>query len=87
MRTTVNIDDPILKELKAIQQKEGESLGRLISDLLAPVLGEYNRTQRSTKSAMWISKKMGARIDLTDNEALYTAMDKETFSSENAEEK
>jgi len=40
MRTTVDIDDPVLKDLKRIQQKEGKSLGRLISDLLAQALGE-----------------------------------------------
>ncbi len=40
MRTTVDIDDPILKDLKKIQEKEGRSLGRLISDLLAQALGE-----------------------------------------------
>jgi predicted DNA-binding ribbon-helix-helix protein len=33
MRTTVDLDDPILKDLKKIQQKEGKSLGRLISSL------------------------------------------------------
>lgn len=86
MRTTVNIDDPILKELKAIQQKEGKPLGRLISDLLAPALGERNRAKRSTRSAVWFSKAMGARIDLTDSEALYTAMDKETPFSESTKE-
>ncbi len=86
MRTTVNIDDPILKELKTIQQKEGKSLGRLISDLLAPVLGEHKSAKRSTRSAVWISKAMGARIDLADREALYAAMDKESPSSESAKE-
>ena len=86
MRTTVNIDDPILKELKTIQHKEGKSLGRLISDLLAPVLGEHKSAKRSTRSAVWISKAMGARIDLADREALYAAMDRKSPSSENAGE-
>ena len=40
MRTTLDIDDPILKDLKKIQQKEGKSLGRLISDLLARAIRE-----------------------------------------------
>ena len=35
MRTTIDIDDPILKKLKAIQARDGRSLGRLVSDLLA----------------------------------------------------
>jgi len=81
MRTTVNIDEPILRELKAIQQKEGKPLGRLISDLLARVLGEMPSPPPSKKRPQWISRAMGARIDLADREALYTAMDREATSS------
>ena len=86
MRTTVKIDDPILKELKAVQKKEGKSLGRLISDLLAQALGERKSAQRPTRSAVWISKPMGARIDLSDREALCTAMDQATSSADGATE-
>jgi hypothetical protein len=86
MRTTINIDDPILKELKALQQKEGKPLGRLISDLLAQVIGERKSPKRQIKSVVWVSKAMGARINLADNEALYTAMDKESSPSEKADE-
>jgi hypothetical protein len=80
MRTTVNIDEPILKELREIQRKEGKSLGRLISDLLAKALDEHTPGKRSTRSGVWISKAMGARIDLADRDALYTAMDEEAPS-------
>jgi hypothetical protein len=38
MRTTLDIDDPILRDLKRLQQREGKSLGRLVSDLLAQSL-------------------------------------------------
>ena len=37
MKTTLDIDEPILRELKRRQAKEGKSLGRLVSDLLARV--------------------------------------------------
>jgi len=77
MRTTVDIDDPVLKDLKRIQQKEGKSLGRLISDLLAQALGERKSAKGPPKPAKWISKSMGARIDLSDHEALYAAMERE----------
>ena len=40
MRTTLDIDDPVLRELKRLQTKEGKSLGRLVSDLLARALKE-----------------------------------------------
>jgi hypothetical protein len=77
MRTTIDIDDPILKDLKKIQEKEGKSLGRLISDLLAQAIGERRSPKISAKPARWISKAMGARVDLADREALYAAMDQE----------
>ena len=77
MRTTVDIDDPVLKDLKKIQQKEGKSLGRLISDLLAQAIGERKSAKGPTRPAKWISKSMGARVDLADHEALYAAMERE----------
>jgi mRNA-degrading endonuclease RelE of RelBE toxin-antitoxin system len=85
MRTTVDIDDPILKDLKKIQQKEGKSLGRLISDLLAQAIGERKSAKGRTRPAKWISKSMGARIDLADHEALYAAMEREPQPKEGAE--
>jgi hypothetical protein len=63
MRTTVDIDTPVLIDLKKIQQKEGKSLGRLISDLLAQSLD----ARKSAKATEWISKAMGARVDLADH--------------------
>ena len=75
MRTTVNIDDPILKELKKLQKKRGKSLGRLISDLLVQALRDSRAPRGMSKPAVWISRRMGARIDLADKEALYTALD------------
>jgi len=77
MRTTVDIDDPVLKDLKKIQQKEGKSLGRLISDLLGQAIGERKSAKGPTRPAKWISKSMGARIDLADHETLYAAMERE----------
>ena len=77
MRTTVDIDAPVLKDLKKMQQKEGKSLGRLISDLLAEALGERKSAKATGNPPKWISKRMGARIELADHEALYAAMESE----------
>ena len=43
MRTTLDIDDPVLKDLKRLQQRQGKSLGRLASDLLALALTETRK--------------------------------------------
>ena len=75
MRTTVDIDSPVLAELKALQRKEGKSLGRLVSDLLAQALRQPLRPASSPPAVRWIVQNMGARVDLSDRDALYAAMD------------
>ena len=37
-RTTLDIDAPLLRELKKLQEKEGRSLGKIVSQLLAEAL-------------------------------------------------
>jgi len=78
MRTTVDIDTPVMKDLKKIRQKEGKSLGRIISDLLAQALAERKSTKAPDKPPKWISKRMGARLDIADHEALYTVMESDS---------
>ena len=33
--TTIDRDDPTLNEIRAIQKKEGQSIGKIVSQLLA----------------------------------------------------
>jgi hypothetical protein len=87
MRTTVDIDDPILKDLKKIQQKEGKSLGRLISDLLAQALGERQSAKAPTRPVRWLAKAMGARMDPADGEALYVVMEQKPKSTKDPRER
>lgn len=75
MRTTLDIDDPILRDLKRLQQREGKSLGRLVSDLLAQSLAAQRSQQSAARSFLWVSQAMGPRIDLRDKEALRDALD------------
>lgn len=77
MRTTLNIDDPVLQDLKRLQKKEGKSLGRLVSDLLAQALGQRHAGQNVQTSFRWISRPMGARVNLADRDTLLAAMDGE----------
>lgn len=74
MRTTIDIDAPILREVKALQAREGKSLGRLVSDLLARAL-KSEGARVATPAGEWIAKPMGARVDLMDKEALHRALD------------
>lgn len=75
MRTTVDIDIPVLKQLKQLQQREGKSLGRIVSDLLALALAQQRKQVRKPPEFQWTSQEMEARIDLADSDAIYDAMD------------
>jgi hypothetical protein len=74
MRTTIDIDAPVLKELKRLQKAEGKSLGKLASELLARALAERRRP-KALAEFRWIARPMGAKVDLADKEALYRALD------------
>jgi hypothetical protein len=75
MRTTIDIDDPILKELKRLQRRERKSLGRLVSDLLAQSLANSRNRTPDESRFEWIVKSMGARVDIADKNAVLDAMD------------
>lgn len=75
MRTTLDIDDPILGDLKRLQKQEGKSLGRLVSDLLAMALGQMKRRKEPAREFRWNSQPMGARVDLADPEAVFSVME------------
>ena len=67
-RTTIDVDSAVLRELKKRVRREGKTLGRLVSELLAQALrSEENGAPRNLE---WTSRPMGARVDLEDKEAL-----------------
>ena len=74
MRTTVDIDDPILREVKAIHEKEGRSMGAVVSELLSDALAR-RRSSRTRPAFRWSSRPMKALVDLSDKDALYAALD------------
>ena len=74
MRTTVDIDAPILRELKVLQAREGKSMGRLVSNLLARAL-KHDAPCDPAPTRDWFAKPMRARVDLLDKEALHRALD------------
>ncbi|MBI4859035.1 MAG: antitoxin [Candidatus Riflebacteria bacterium] len=74
-RTTIDIDDPILRDLKRLRAKRKTTLGRLVSDLLAEVLHSALDRKPARPEFTWQTKTMGARVDLRDKEALWHAME------------
>ncbi len=75
-RTTIDIDTPILKEIKNLQKREKRSLGQLVSQLLAEALVQRKRPKQNPHSNWaWVSRPMQARVDLTDKEAVHAVLD------------
>jgi len=74
MRTTLDIDAPILREVKAVHEREGRSMGAVVSELLAEALAR-RRSTRAAPSFRWTSRDMKSRVDLSDKEAVYAALD------------
>ena len=70
-RTTLDIDPTVLAELKRRQRREGKSLGRLVSELLAD--GLDRDTPAPPQPFDWRARRMSARVDLEDAEAVRRA--------------
>ncbi len=71
-RTTVDIDDEVLRALRRRQQQEGKSLGRLVSELLS---GALEATAEEPQPLELPSQSMGAKVDIDDKDALWRALD------------
>lgn len=74
MRTTLDIEKPVLINLKQLARKRRRTMSRLASDLLAEAL---HRTDAgpSSPSFSWKSRNMKARVDIDNKEALHSLLD------------
>jgi hypothetical protein len=74
-RTTIDIDAAVLRRLKERKRREGKTLGQLVSELLASALRETGPAAPRERGLAWISRPMGARVDLEDKEAVRRALE------------
>jgi hypothetical protein len=84
VRTTIDLDGSVLRELKRLQKREGKALGRLASDLVAQALALRKASAEPPKPFTWISHQMGARVDLADKEAVFSVLDRESGQADSA---
>ena len=68
-RITLNIDTPILMDLKSLQRRESKSLGRIVSDLLAEALARRGKAP-DPPAFEWISEEIKPLVDIADKESL-----------------
>jgi plasmid stability protein len=77
-RTTVDLDVSVLTELRQRAAREGKSMGKLASELLAQQLAS-DRPDTETEELQWISRDLGVpRVDLEDREALRALLDRDS---------
>jgi|GEM_PF-800204 hypothetical protein len=82
MRTTLDIELPILKELKVFSKQHHFSLGKAVTSLLAEALSAHKAKERkkSPPKFKWYSRDMGsAKIDILDKDALHKILDQEFY--------
>jgi hypothetical protein len=75
MRTTIDLESPVLEELKRVQLEEGVSLGKLASRLLADALAFRRQKAAKPVNFAWNTGRMGAVVDLADKDAVYRVLD------------
>jgi hypothetical protein len=72
-RTTLDLDPSVLRELRRLGEREGKSMGRVASELLARALAEDDAPSPTFN---WVSRDLGAPlIDLEDKEAVRAVLD------------
>lgn len=76
-RTTLNIDGPVLNELRRLQKEQKKPLGKIVSELLASSLAAKKADQPKKERFRWKSQRMGIRIDLADKDAIYAVLDEQ----------
>lgn len=79
-RTTIDLDDSVLKELRRRAAREGKSLGRLTSELLARKLADADSSS-GFGALNWTSRDLGIpRFDLEDKEKVYLTLQEQSSS-------
>jgi hypothetical protein len=74
-RTTLDIEAPLLEELRKLQKMEHRPLGKIVSQLLAEALAR-RKTAPVPPKLRWVSRRMGALVDLADKDAVYSVLDR-----------
>ncbi len=75
MKTTLNIDDAIMVELKREAARQGRTMSEMVESALRTSLRA--RPKRAGVPPLPAFDMGGARVDVADRDALYRAMEEE----------
>ena len=73
MKTTLNIDDTVMAELKREAARQGRTMSEMVETALRLLL--RSQRKRGTLSALPRFRSGGAVVDIADRDALYHAME------------
>ena len=73
MQTNLDIDDLILKEVEAIRERDGRSIGAVVSELLAEAIA-HRQESRARPPFRWTARPMKPLVDLANKEAVHAAL-------------
>ncbi len=76
MRTTLDIDNVVFALLEERRKREGATLGKLVSELLAKQLAEDECEPSVRTDVGWVTGRIGVRVDLEDKEAVWVALER-----------
>jgi len=77
-RTTLDIDQTVLDELKRRSRRERKTAGQLASELLAQALESHE--QKPRQPLRWIARDLGQpKIDLEDKDALDALLNEDDY--------
>jgi hypothetical protein len=73
MKTTLNIDDTVMAELKREAARQGRTMSEMVETALRLLL--LSQRKRGTVPALPKFRSGGTLVDIADREALYQAME------------
>jgi hypothetical protein len=73
MKTTLNIDDRVMRELKREAARQGRTMSEMVESALRLLL--RSQRQREKIESLPTFHSGGALVDIADRDALYQAME------------
>ena len=73
MKTTLNIDDTVMAELRREAARQGRTMSDLVETALRLLL--RSRPKRGALPELPVFRSGGALVDVADRDALYSAME------------
>jgi hypothetical protein len=73
MKTTLNIDDKVMAELKREAARQGRTMSEMVESALRLLLRTHRKREKIV--ALPTFRSGGALVDIADRDALYQAME------------